>query len=88
MKIFEHKKDRKSANIIEMLELIKEMKFKDKKYTKTLRKKLKKKKKEEVTNQEFINEVFMDVSTFSEILVNITYFSEYISDIGFKFNVD
>lgn len=71
-----------------MVTTIKERKFKDKKYNKIVRKRLKKRKNDGITDSEFLENIFMNIQDIPDNSINMIYFSSYVSKLGFKFGVD
>jgi len=60
----------------------------DKKFKSRLKKNVRKTKYEDVTNIDFLEQVFEDKSKTPEFFLDLNYFSQYIPSIGFMFNID
>ena len=72
----------------ETLKTIKNGKLLDNKYVKKLLKDTKRRRVLDVTDKDFLDHVFLDVLKSPDDLLNLNYFSQYISEIGFRFSLD
>ena len=86
--IFEHKRNRVDPAAISTARNIMSLKLKDKKFVKTFKKKVKFKRIEDVTEEQFVSNVFLDIASSPDDLLDMNYFSQYISELGFKFTLD
>lgn len=88
MTIYKNKIERVDPKINDTLKSMRVLMFKDKKFTKQLLKKVKKKKQDDVTNLEFLQNFFTDVSKTQDEIIDLNYFSQYIQEIGFKVGIE
>lgn len=88
IKIFKYKKQRVDPAMEETLKTIKSMKLEDKRYVKKLLKDTKRRRVLDVTDNDFLGNVFMDVVKSPDDLLDLNFFSQYISEIGFRFSLD
>ena len=88
IKIYKAKVERVDPIVAKSIPKSKLALSKDKKLKNKLKKNTHKKKYEAVTDVEFLDNVFDDVSIASDIFLDLNYFSQYISSIGFRFSID
>lgn len=86
--IYKNKNKRRDAKVSEALKSIKEIFIKDKRLSKLLKKKYKKKNLIDITNEEILKAWFSEITLTKEEKIDLNFFSQYISEVGFKFSLD
>ena len=88
IKIFKYKRQRVDPPMEDTLKTIKNMMINDKRFAKKLLKDTKRRRILDVTDKDFLNNVFVDVLKSPDDILDLNYFSQYISEIGFRFSWD
>ena len=86
--IYKHKNERIDLDIKDTLRIMRDLMLKDKKFSKDLRRKVRKKTNDDISDLEFLLHWFADFSHSPEERLDLNYFSQFISEIGFKFGVE